>query len=244
MKLDQLKPLLVTGKPLRCQAKLCQNDPRALIKPDIVFFGEGLPSRFFSHLSDLPAADLLIVLGTSLQVQPFASLVTNVSAGCVRLLINLERVGEEMFDFDRPGGRDVLFLGQSDEGVKTLCQHLGWMDELQKLCESRTEKKDVDLKSSELLTELKPDMMRSLKESRAELVKEAFGDDKLKVPSVVGDFESTEKGDVDSEAIGLNQTVVKSDLTVDSLGKSLEKMVIVKSTDGKDEGEVKVNIKL
>eukprot|EP00669_Euglena_mutabilis_P003528 TRINITY_DN14508_c0_g1_i1.p1 TRINITY_DN14508_c0_g1~~TRINITY_DN14508_c0_g1_i1.p1 ORF type:complete len:268 (-),score=79.06 TRINITY_DN14508_c0_g1_i1:143-946(-) len=50
-----------------------------LVKPDIVFFGEPLPDRFAQQrAADLPAADLLIVMGTSLQVQPFASLVNDV----------------------------------------------------------------------------------------------------------------------------------------------------------------------
>jgi NAD-dependent deacetylase sirtuin 2 len=41
------------------------------VKPNIVFFGENLPERFFSAAaSDMPACDLLIVLGTSLQVRP------------------------------------------------------------------------------------------------------------------------------------------------------------------------------
>ncbi|XP_072277849.1 NAD-dependent protein deacetylase sirtuin-3, mitochondrial [Pyxicephalus adspersus] len=40
-----------------------------LIKPDIVFFGEQLPARFFLHLTDFPSADLLIVMGTSLEVR-------------------------------------------------------------------------------------------------------------------------------------------------------------------------------
>ena len=45
-----------------------------LVKPDIVFFGEQLPPRFFRQLqTDLPRCDLLIVMGTSLAVQPFAS---------------------------------------------------------------------------------------------------------------------------------------------------------------------------
>ncbi|KAG8563796.1 hypothetical protein GDO81_016202 [Engystomops pustulosus] len=39
-----------------------------LIKPDIVFFGEQLPARFFLHLTDFPRADLLFVMGTSLEV--------------------------------------------------------------------------------------------------------------------------------------------------------------------------------
>lgn len=43
---------------------------------DIVFFGEPLPARFHRRrLADLQQADLLIVMGTSLVVQPFASMI-------------------------------------------------------------------------------------------------------------------------------------------------------------------------
>lgn len=41
-----------------------------LVKPDVVFFGEALPQRFLLHLVDFPTADLLLILGTSLQVCP------------------------------------------------------------------------------------------------------------------------------------------------------------------------------
>ena len=51
-----------------------------MTKPDIVFFGEHLPGRFFSAVNkDLPKCDLLIIMGTSLVVQPFASMVDRVS---------------------------------------------------------------------------------------------------------------------------------------------------------------------
>ena len=64
-----------------------------LVKPDIVFFGEQLPSRFFDLArEDLPAADLLIIMGTSLKVQPFASLAGRVRRTTPRLLINREPV--------------------------------------------------------------------------------------------------------------------------------------------------------
>lgn len=47
-----------------------------LVKPDIVFFGEPLPARFHRRrLADMQQADLLIVMGTSLVVQPFASMI-------------------------------------------------------------------------------------------------------------------------------------------------------------------------
>ena len=40
------------------------------------FFGENLPERFWQQVPvDFPKADLLIVMGTSLVVQPFASLI-------------------------------------------------------------------------------------------------------------------------------------------------------------------------
>eukprot|EP00966_Prymnesium_polylepis_P171630 3968264-Prymnesium_polylepis.1 len=59
---------------------------------DIVFFGEQLPERFFSLASsDFPDCDLLIVMGTSLKVQPFASLTSRVAPNVPRLLINREQ---------------------------------------------------------------------------------------------------------------------------------------------------------
>lgn len=45
-----------------------------LVKPEIVFFGEALPSEFFEARSVPAEADLVIVMGTSLTVQPFATL--------------------------------------------------------------------------------------------------------------------------------------------------------------------------
>jgi NAD-dependent SIR2 family protein deacetylase len=65
-----------------------------LVKPDIVFFGENLGQRFADmHVQDLAAADALIIMGTSLQVQPFSTLPGMVSPTCPRLLINRDAVG-------------------------------------------------------------------------------------------------------------------------------------------------------
>lgn len=54
----------------------CEECNEGVVKPDIVFFGELLPERFH-HLADrdFTQADLLIIMGSSLVVQPFASLV-------------------------------------------------------------------------------------------------------------------------------------------------------------------------
>ncbi|KAJ1657235.1 hypothetical protein IWQ61_003334 [Dispira simplex] len=114
-------------------------DPKGLVKPDITFFGESLPSRFFQRsVSDLSKCDLLIVMGTSLQVQPFASLIDRVPAEVPRLLINLERCGDTGntrtgFDFSgtrQKYRRDALHLGTCDSGCLRLAEYLGWKDEL------------------------------------------------------------------------------------------------------------------
>jgi len=45
----------------------------AILKPDIVFFGESLPEDFHRHIQmDKDECDLLIVIGSSLKVQPVA----------------------------------------------------------------------------------------------------------------------------------------------------------------------------
>lgn len=40
----------------------------ATVKPNVVFFGEDLPEKYFQHETDFPKADLLIIMGTSLKV--------------------------------------------------------------------------------------------------------------------------------------------------------------------------------
>lgn len=44
-----------------------------IMKPDIVFFGEGLPDNFHKAIeNDKNNCDLLIVIGSSLKVRPVA----------------------------------------------------------------------------------------------------------------------------------------------------------------------------
>lgn len=38
------------------------------VKPDIVFFGEDLPENFYQYHKDMSQADLVLIMGTSLQV--------------------------------------------------------------------------------------------------------------------------------------------------------------------------------
>ncbi|KAL8742680.1 MAG: hypothetical protein Q9190_004875 [Brigantiaea leucoxantha] len=111
----------------RCQKSSCNG----LIKPDIVFFGEALPGDFFQNRTLPSAADLAIIMGTSLTVQPFASLPGFCSEGTPRVLLNLERVGSLGSRAD-----DVILLAECDAGVRKLASALGWLDELEQIWKS------------------------------------------------------------------------------------------------------------
>lgn len=104
---------------------------KGYVKPDIVFFGEALPSRFFDLWDgDADDVDIAIVAGTSLTVYPFAALPSEVNQDTLRLLINNEVVG----DF-KTGKRksDVLVISDCDEAAAVLAKSLGWDEELDKL---------------------------------------------------------------------------------------------------------------
>lgn len=107
-----------------CIAPQCNG----LVKPDIVFFGESLPVRFFQQMAKIEEADLVIVMGTSLQVMPFAALPHRAKEETPRVLINREKVGGIGSRRD-----DVLMLENCDAGVRRLAMFLGMLDELEVL---------------------------------------------------------------------------------------------------------------
>ncbi|XP_056877703.1 NAD-dependent protein deacetylase sirtuin-3, mitochondrial isoform X1 [Takifugu flavidus] len=123
---EQLRPEVMSGKVPRCPT--C----KGVVKPDIVFFGEELPRHFLKYLKDFPLADLLIVMGTSLEVshgevEPFASLAGAVRSSVPRLLINRDLVGPFAWR-RRPG--DVVQLGDVVSGTQELVDAIGWRQEI------------------------------------------------------------------------------------------------------------------
>ncbi|KAJ3134676.1 NAD-dependent protein deacetylase sirtuin-2 [Physocladia obscura] len=123
-----------------------------IVKPNITFFGEALPNRFHAMASrDFISADALIVIGTSLKVQPFASLINKVRQKIPRLLINMETVGIENsphrgFDFTgetQEYRRDARFIGTADAGCEKLAEMLGLGEKLRILVDEEHSKIDV-----------------------------------------------------------------------------------------------------
>ncbi|XP_061621004.1 NAD-dependent protein deacetylase sirtuin-3, mitochondrial isoform X4 [Phyllopteryx taeniolatus] len=129
---EDLRPDLMSGVIPKCLT--C----KGVVKPDIIFFGEELPPHFFKYLTDFPLADLLIIMGTSLEVEPFASLAGAVRSSVPRLLINRDLVGPFALRNNRPC--DVVLLGDVVSGIQTLVNALGWTQELDALMAAAADK--------------------------------------------------------------------------------------------------------
>uniref|UniRef100_A0A667Y471 NAD-dependent protein deacetylase n=1 Tax=Myripristis murdjan TaxID=586833 RepID=A0A667Y471_9TELE len=117
--LDWMKEKIFSDDIPRCDK--CSS----LVKPDIVFFGENLPIRFFTSMKmDFPRCDLLIIMGTSLQVQPFAGLVGRYWTCSAYTLTYF--CGEDSDVVFFSPCRDVAHISTCDDGCMALADLLGW----------------------------------------------------------------------------------------------------------------------
>ncbi|RYH12965.1 hypothetical protein EON65_36825 [archaeon] len=90
-----------------------------LVKPDIIFFGEHV--NFSSQIAKISTADLIVVMGTSLQVKPFSELLKLVSPEVPLVMVNRD------LPRSLPPRSNFLFLqGDIEEEVDKLCADVGW----------------------------------------------------------------------------------------------------------------------
>ena len=89
-----------------------------IVKPDIVFFGENLPTHFHEQMSDdKDVVDLLIVMGSSMKVRPVALIPDSIPAHVPQIFINNEPLTHLT--------ADVELIGDLDHIVAELCHRLG-----------------------------------------------------------------------------------------------------------------------
>ncbi|KAF8513003.1 SIR2-domain-containing protein, partial [Hysterangium stoloniferum] len=96
--------------------------PKAVIKPNITFFGEKLTDKFDKLLRvDRDAVDLLIVMGTSLKVTPVSEILSHIPHSVPQVLINKTPI--------KHMNADVVLLGNADSVIDYLCTEAlgpGW----------------------------------------------------------------------------------------------------------------------
>lgn len=139
---DPTAPAIST--PIACD--LCGYET---MKPSIVLFRSALPQEFFHNArEDLPDVDLLIVVGTSLAVAPANSLIYRSPRSAMRLVVNREPVGYRLgIDYSDHAKRDYFAQGDIDKVLLDLVDELGWLEDLQSLCEQLPQQSAAVLKA-------------------------------------------------------------------------------------------------
>ncbi|KAL3094159.1 hypothetical protein niasHT_028248 [Heterodera trifolii] len=111
----------------------------------VFLFGGACISVVFPCVSrmhyDFPNCGLLIVMGTSLGVRPFASLVNQVPSDTPRLLINLEPARTDLLRYGEPGNIDVFWQEKCDEGVERLAKCSAGSRSLRHFSEGRKQRR-------------------------------------------------------------------------------------------------------
>jgi len=119
----------------------CPKCKTGVVRPNIVFFGESLPTRFWSNIdSDFRQCDCLLVFGTSLAVAPFNGLIAKPPSSAIRVFINRTKpgsvgivgwvmgLGRNSVNFD--GTNDLIVLNDCDKTVRDICREVAWEEEL------------------------------------------------------------------------------------------------------------------
>ena len=140
---EMFVPLILRDEIPKCRKSECDG----VVKPNVVFFGEALPERFWETLSsDFKKCDMLIIMGTSLMVHPFAGLIERVNDECPRMLINMDPVAMSVLKDEH---RDYFLGGTCDDGVRKFAAKMGWKDELERLREHDLKETVEDEKQSQ-----------------------------------------------------------------------------------------------
>ncbi len=85
------------------------------------------------YKKDFALADLVIVLGTSLKVEPFASIIDECPKTVPRVLMNKNLVGPFKKTKNATSKKDVAMLGDLVDLIQMFVQNIGWEEELNEL---------------------------------------------------------------------------------------------------------------
>ncbi|KAM5236139.1 NAD-dependent protein deacetylase sirtuin-1 isoform 2-T2 [Ctenodactylus gundi] len=207
----------------RCPA----DEPLAIMKPEIVFFGENLPEQFHRAMKyDKDEVDLLIVIGSSLKVRPVALIPSSIPHEVPQILINREPLPHLHFD--------VELLGDCDVIINELCHRLG--GEYAKLCcnpvklSEITDKPPRTQKELSHLSELPPTPLHISEDSSSP---ERTSQDSSVISSLLDPATNSNVDDLDiSESRGC---VEEKSQDVQTFTKNVEN-INVENTDLKDTG--------
>ncbi|KIW95214.1 uncharacterized protein Z519_03798 [Cladophialophora bantiana CBS 173.52] len=99
--------------------------PKGLLKPDMTFFGEDIADSYAPRLKiDKSKVDLLVIVGTSLKVEPVNEMLLNIPPTVPQIWISKDRCQREGVKVD------IELLGECDLVLEEIARRAGWEDAL------------------------------------------------------------------------------------------------------------------
>ena len=98
-----------------------------ICKPNVVFYGEDLNEDFYKKIEESESFDLVLIMGTSLQVYPFAEIPRLMKTSAWKVVFNRDKVGRFLYSFLFS---NTLFIqGTTDESIKIFLKDVDLLDD-------------------------------------------------------------------------------------------------------------------
>ena len=112
-------------------------------KPNVVFYGENLPKRFFEKMKECEDCDLVLIMGTSLLVQPFASIPDVMKRDTWKVAINKDKIG--YYYYELLIMNSLFISGITDEVCLKIIKDCEWENDYKKFVKDTYNDDEFDL---------------------------------------------------------------------------------------------------
>ena len=122
-------------------------------KPNVVFYGEDLSEDFYKKAAESKDCDLVIILGTSLQVYPFAKIPKLLDIKSWKVVFNRDKVGNFLYNFLFS---NTLFIqGTTDNTVLKFLEDIDLLNDFKKYLGETFEDDNIDVDNNVKMIDIK-----------------------------------------------------------------------------------------
>ena len=122
-------------------------------KPNVVFYGEDLSEDFYNKAEESRDCDLVIILGTSLQVYPFAKIPKLLNVKSWKVVFNRDRVGSFLYNFLFS---NTLFIqGTTDQTVIQFLKDIDLLEDFKEYLGNTFGDKNIDVSDNIKMIDIK-----------------------------------------------------------------------------------------
>lgn len=122
-------------------------------KPNVVFYGEDLSEDFYKKADESRDCDLVIIMGTSLQVYPFAKIPKLLKIESWKVVFNRDKVGNFLYNF--LFSNSLFVQGTTDSIVLQFLKDIELLEDFKKYLSSTFGDDNIDLSDNIKMIDIK-----------------------------------------------------------------------------------------